>query len=239
MIVFLRDGARITLPESIIRAASLREGDALECTALDGEVHLAPVATPGRTKTPLRRPSHPNFSQPLAGITCFRKFSLRMEGEILTITNRKAAELIAYLACARGEPVSKVEVATALWPDADEKRARNCLYKACGFIRFFRGGDSPFPLVDARGEIWIDMAHVSCDLIEFERLYEMRGEPENCRRAIDLYRGPLLYADDYDWAVNIAGYYEIRWLEMLDLMAEYCEALGDERLVDYYRKKAE
>ncbi len=208
---------------------SLRAGDVLECVTQGGEVHLA-RASPSAPPTPDRQPVH---------ISCFRKFSLRMNGKFLAIPHRKAAELIAYLSCAWGEPTSKAEIASVLWPDVDEKRARDSLYKTCNVVKKLRHGNLSFPLVDTRGEAWIDMTRASCDLIEFEQLYRRRGEPESCRRAIDLYRGPLLDEDLYDWTTEATAYYEIRCLEMLETLARQDETSDNERLTAYYRRKLE
>lgn len=74
----------------------------------------------------------PADSQPDRGLLlhCFGPFSLTLDGKPLDLKwrSKKEVELLAYLACQRGQAVSKERIADALWPELDSKRASANLY---------------------------------------------------------------------------------------------------------------
>ncbi len=52
------------------------------------------------------------------------------EGEVLSISLRKAEALLAYLAMAPGKTASREKLATLLWGESDQHRARQSLRQA-------------------------------------------------------------------------------------------------------------
>jgi TolB-like protein/Tfp pilus assembly protein PilF len=109
------------------------------------------------------------------------------DGEPVDLTTKKAQALLAYLAVESGRPHTRDQLATLLWADTGDERARHNLRQALSKIR--RCCDS---LVRASGDcLAIDPEGCAVDVIEFERLAKS-DDPDELRRCLDLYRGDLL-----------------------------------------------
>lgn len=167
-------------------------------------------------------------------IRCLGKFSLLTDGRHFPLPQTKSAELLAYLACEMGGPVSKRRLAEALWPAAEPEQALDCLYKACRPIR-----NTPFAshILSSRGEMRLDMVGVRCDLADFRRHYAARNDIARCEAAVALYRGALLGENFYEWSNAWEAYYDIRYLEVLTLLADHYDRIGDKAKAAYYRRK--
>ncbi len=113
--------------------------------------------------------------------------ALWSDGEPVDLTTKKAQALLAYLAVERGRPHTRDQLATLLWADTGDERARHNLRQALSKIR--RCCDS---LVRANGDcLAIDPEGCAVDVIEFEHLAKS-DDPDELRRCLNLYRGDLL-----------------------------------------------
>lgn len=106
---------------------------------------------------------------------------------MVDLTTRKAQALLAFLAVENGRSHSRDQLATLLWADMSDERARHNLRQALAKIR--RCCDS---VVQASGDyLAIDLEACAVDVVEFGRLAK-GDDPETLRRCLDLYRGELL-----------------------------------------------
>jgi TolB-like protein len=109
------------------------------------------------------------------------------DGESVDFISKKAQALLAYLAVESGRAHTREQLATLLWSETGEERARHNLRQALSKIRAC--SDS---LLIARGEsLKIDPASCTADVFEFERLAKSK-DPDELRRCLELYRGDLL-----------------------------------------------
>ena len=108
------------------------------------------------------------------------------DGEPVEITSKKALALLAYLAVERG-PQPRELLATLLWGDTGDERARHNLRQSLSKIRqccdslFIAKGDS----------LELDTGNCEVDVARFEALASSEN-PEQLRVCLDLYRGELL-----------------------------------------------
>ena len=110
------------------------------------------------------------------------------DGEAIDLTSRKPLALLAYLAVESGRTHSREMLATLLWGDTGEERARHNLRQALSRIRQCCDG-----AVVSRGDsMQIDLGACSVDVAEFERLAKSddAGDLQDC---LALYRGELLH----------------------------------------------
>jgi len=111
--------------------------------------------------------------------------------------------LFAYLAAATPPGFHRRDSLLPLfWPELDQEHARAALRQALHVVRDALGADA----LASRGdeEIGLDFAHLSCDVVAFERA--LRGG--QLEEALDLHRGALLEG----FFISDAPEFE-RWLE--------------------------
>jgi adenylate cyclase len=110
----------------------------------------------------------------------------RPDGEPIEISSKKALALVTYLAVESG-PQPRETLATLLWADTGEERARHNLRQALSKIRHCCES-----LVAASGDcLELDMRNCDTDLVGFESLASS-DDPGRLRECLDLYRGELL-----------------------------------------------
>jgi TolB-like protein len=109
------------------------------------------------------------------------------DGEPVDFISKKAQALLAYLAVESGHAHTRDQVATLLWSETGDERARHNLRQALSKIRRCCNA-----LVVSRGDsLEIDSASCTVDVVEFERLAKSK-DPDELGRCLDLYRGDLL-----------------------------------------------
>jgi len=100
---------------------------------------------------------------------------------------RKAQALLAYLAFEHAHPQSREHLATLLWSEMNDERARHNLRQALSKIRSTFGD-----VVETRGDdILLNHAIVCSDVADFEELAKS-DDAEALMECISLYRGDLL-----------------------------------------------
>ncbi|HEX9164266.1 MAG TPA: BTAD domain-containing putative transcriptional regulator, partial [Gemmatimonadales bacterium] len=134
--------------------------------------------------------------------------------------------LLAYLAMARGRPVSRDKLIALLWPNARPERARPQLSDTLYILRTGLGEEAVRPVDDvlALGP------GVSCDVMEFETLLDAGA----LERAVETYAGPLLdgfhLADSpafEDWLAAERLRLARRYGKALEALAGRCEGEED------------
>jgi DNA-binding SARP family transcriptional activator/pimeloyl-ACP methyl ester carboxylesterase len=114
-------------------------------------------------------------------------FSIEREGPV-TLRNKKAQALIAFLASTSGVAHSRERLAALLWPDSSEEAARQSL-RQC--VSMLRRDLSDLPLAVDHDTLGLEPNAVDIDIAEFTAVI---ADPSmtNLRRGAALYRGPFL-----------------------------------------------
>ena len=113
--------------------------------------------------------------------------ALWSDGEQVDLVTRKAQALLAYLAVEHDRPQTRGQLATMLWADTGDDRARHNLRQALSKIRNCCDG----ALTVSGDSLAINSAGCEVDVIEFERLAKS-DDPDELRQCLGLYRGDLL-----------------------------------------------
>lgn len=148
-------------------------------------------------------------------VHCFRRFALFNNGIHVPISCKKAKELLALMILESKGPISKRHLAATLWPQADTEHARDNLYKTLHWLRARPALYDPFGLHIERENIRMDTSQLRIDLEEFDQCYALRNQPFYRQRALELYQGPLLEEEYYDWSMDYQSQYEIRYAELI------------------------
>ena len=112
----------------------------------------------------------------------------RSSGEIIVVTARKSAALVAYLALQRGQPQSRDKLASLLWENSPDARARASLRQALLGLRQLAPDHQI--VVEPRPEHLALNPLIEVDVTAFEAA--LRGTPAHLSRATSLFRGDLL-----------------------------------------------
>ncbi|MFQ5773858.1 MAG: BTAD domain-containing putative transcriptional regulator [Kiloniellaceae bacterium] len=113
------------------------------------------------------------------------------DGTPVRIPLRKGEALLAYLACAPGEPVSREKLAALLWSERDDRRARQNLRQVLHALSRAVAGQGVSILHLPGRSVALDAGAVWVDAVEFERL-SAEGSAKALGRAAALYRGEFL-----------------------------------------------
>ena len=109
------------------------------------------------------------------------------DGTPLEVTGKKIQGLLGYLAVESARPHSREQLASLLWSETGDERARHNLRQALSKIRRSYG-----PLISSTGEaLALDLEQCSVDAREFNRLARSEDVGE-LARCMELYRDDLL-----------------------------------------------
>jgi len=179
-------------------------------------------------------------------VNCFRHFSIRVNGKDINSgwRTRKAEELIAFLISEKGRFISKEKVAETLWPEQDRESALSNLYMAYYYIKKQESKTGvKIPVESERGKMRINTDLIVCDLLEFNRLIDDGNKEDAAQRAVSLEKAAELYQglpfEDsyYTWVNVIQGYYEYRYVELLESLFVYFQENGNRKKAAYYKEK--
>ena len=121
-------------------------------------------------------------------LSLFGRFEARgSDGEPLDISGKKVQALIAYLAVESARVHGREELATLLWGQTGEERARHNLRQTLSKLR--RICDAIIVAED--DSLKLDGEHCRIDVREFQELTSRNG-PEALERALRLYRHDFL-----------------------------------------------
>lgn len=208
-------------------------GTLFDCRAEEGRIVLVKIWEESESGS--RKVALSELERPFT-LNCLGGFSLLCGGVPVAVNQKKARELLAFLACEEGRPVRKGTAAAALWPGQTEPRAMDSLYKIChGLEELAQRGEIP-PVHSVRGSLWLDMARVDCDLLAFKEMTVQSDSIGDLRRAVELYRGPLLIEEGYEWTERLEGFYDMRYLETVERLRDYFRKLGRREEEAYYAR---
>ena len=151
--------------------------------------------------------------------------------------NGKAAEMLAYLCCNGGRAVRKRMLEEVMWAGAERGRARDSLYKVCGFITRWQETEGvELPLTICREEIYLDTELIELDLRQFLMCYDSQ-DTEDWEWAERLYTAPLLFENSYDWVEEYEAVYDMAYYELLSRLAAHYERQDNREKMLYYNGK--
>ena len=109
------------------------------------------------------------------------------DGEVVEVASKKIQGLLGYLAAEGGRGHSRERLATLLWSETGDERARHNLRQALSKIRRQLG-----PVIKSTGEtVELERSFCDSDIAEFETRLP-RSDIANMEACLDLYRGDLL-----------------------------------------------
>lgn len=177
-------------------------------------------------------------------IGLFGRFDARIEGKpVAGLEARKAQELLAYLLLQRNRVHARETLAELLWgqraPAQSRKNLRQVLWQVQSALAVNGSAAPENSPVMVDGE-WVSINQrcpMLLDVAEFEDAYsraqgiqgsELDGERADAlRRAVQLYRGPLLEGCYEDWCLFERERLQTIYLSMLDKLISCCEAHGE------------
>jgi TolB-like protein/DNA-binding SARP family transcriptional activator/Tfp pilus assembly protein PilF len=140
---------------------------------------------------------------------------------------RRRLAILARLALAGSQGLSRDKLIAFLWPESDTDKARHLLSDSIYRINQSLGGDV---LIAGGDQLRIDFDRLRCDALEFEAALE-RGDPDE---AVRLYRGPFLDGFFIDGALEFERWVEgererlaHRYAGALESLAKAAETRGD------------
>lgn len=205
-----------------------------DCRIEEGRIVMDKIWEEPRVESRKVAPSE-SATQPFA-LHCLGRFVLLHDGVPVVLVRKKARELLAFLACEEGKPVPKATVAEALWPDVSRARALDSLYKIVHYLDG-RAQEREIPVIaSVCGSLCLDVEQLDCDILLFKRLTGPSASIEELRQAVELYRGPLLLEEAYEWTVRAEGFYDLRYLETVERLRDYFHQMKRWKEADYYTR---
>ncbi len=170
---------------------------------------------------------------------CLRMFGgfrlAAANGESVSIPQRKAAALIAYLGATIGSLSARDRLASLLWGQSEQRLARQSLRQVLQALgKSLAGGGGRILHLD-RQMIGLDADHVRVDTAEFETLIS-QGSLQSLSKASDLYEGEFLAGlsvdspDFEEWLTQSRGKYRDLALHVLLQLVQQQEVAGDYEL---------
>ena len=127
---------------------------------------------------------------------------VRADGGRVRLQPKRTA-LLAYLVLGGAQPIHRREIlASLLWPETDDRKARNALSQALHGLR--KGVGSEVIVTENREEVGVDMDVVRCDAL----LLEDALDDTRLEDALERYSGELLEGLRVDGALGFE-----RWLD--------------------------
>lgn len=179
-------------------------------------------------------------------INCFKHFSILVNGKDINSgwRTRKAEELIAFLISEKGSFISKDKIAEALWPEQDRESALSNLYMAYYYIKKQEDKNGVrIPIESERGKMRINTDLILCDMLEFDKLIDVGNNVEADQkfifpeRAVEVYQGLPFEDSYYPWVYIIQGYYEYKYVELLESLVVHYRKNGNKKKEEYYEEK--
>ncbi len=167
-------------------------------------------------------------------VTCFGRFSIRHNGQALTLcSNRSGQTILRYLAVQPEHRASADTLMEILWPDDEPEVARHKLQVAVSALRrslINSSGGELNGYIQCKDRVYQLNSDVSLssDVDAFLLLYhtgrQVRGAEMAAQyeQACQLYSGPFLVEDIYaDWSSRQRDYLCRVYLAMCGMLAEY------------------
>jgi serine/threonine-protein kinase len=173
-------------------------------------------------------------------LTTFGGLTLQQDGENITgvATQRRQMALLALLAVAGDEGMSREKLLAYLWPEKDTERARHTLNQLLYMQR--RLTDDP-EVFQGRKTLRIYPELIETDV----RLFRDALERNDTAAAVEIYRGPFLDGFFLDkapafeeWATEWRQRFARRYLDVLEDLAGRAESAGELDVALEWRRRA-
>ena len=169
-------------------------------------------------------------------VRCFGPHEIVVGSEVVAKGLRATGkELLAWFVL-RPEGASIDAAVEACWPDTEPSQVHRTFWRAGASLRTKVGAlaDPPTKLVVQVGSAYrLDAGAIDCDLWQFQAALGEAAQAEDddaacaaLRRAVALYRGPFLDADDYRWVEPVREDLHRRALDAHLRLAELEERHG-------------
>jgi DNA-binding SARP family transcriptional activator len=171
-------------------------------------------------------------------IYTFGRFAIAKDGAPITFTGKtqkRPIELLKTLVAFGGRDVAREKVIAALWPEADGDAATASLTMAVKRLRNLIG--YPSAVVFGDGKLSLNAAFCWVDAWAFERaMGRKEAQAADLERAVALYHGQFLDADDAAWIVSPRERLRDKFLRGVERLGASFEASNDwAGAVDCYR----
>ena len=154
-------------------------------------------------------------------ITLMGTFGVRIEGREVSADawrHRRGAELVKILTLAEGHRMHRERLMDLIWPELGPESGGANLRKAVHFARRALGSEDAVDTSTDLFALW-PSADLSIDAADFEAAVDVAlrsGDPSDCDRAADLWRGELLPEDRYaSWAEEPRERLRLKYIEAL------------------------
>ncbi len=154
------------------------------------------------------------------------------DGSVIAINSQKAKGLLAYLACGRGQPVSRTKAATLLWAGRGDQQARGSLRQTLTLLRKALNGTDGNALIVEADTLAIDGAVLRSDVAAFDRAID-RSDRESLELSAALYKGPFFDGFDLreeafeEWLRGERARCMQNAIRAFSELADLCERDGD------------
>ncbi len=181
-------------------------------------------------------------------VQCFGNFRVLLNGEEVSQerwVSAKARDLLAYFVTMRGEKIPADKAFDAIW-GVKERTSRTAFHTALSRLRnaLKAGDNSPRLILVEVGEYWLDSAHFSIDVDEFNAaIAKARSATNNeiaaewYEGAVTLYQGEYLQNLYYDWVFPERRRLAQAYLNALqELSAYHLSAQSPAKAMEYIEK---
>lgn len=235
-------------PQTAIVFVTAYNQYAIQAFDLNAMDYLLKPVLPERLEKTLQRleKKSPATIKKQLSLHCFGQFSIQADGEEVVVPwrTRKAEELLAYLACAKGQFVSKEKLAGTLWPELSREKSKANFYLTFHYLKKqLSEANLALPIESERGKVRLNPEQLDLDIARFEKMIPQLEELSDETAAIAeaaaaLYQAPLLDGHYYEWSVALGWHYELLHHELTKKLADYYQKQGDLHKAAYYQKES-
>ncbi len=160
-------------------------------------------------------------SHPILRVCLLGPLDISIDGKrIGPIRSRKEQWLIALLVLRNDRYVTREWLAETLWPDNPLTQSLAYLRRAVYMLRKELGTEGNRLCGEGSRTLRFAQQGAFIDLVEFDAAVKS-GEPDDLRRAVDLYRGPLLEGCDAEWVQADRQVREQSYVSALERLAAH------------------
>jgi LuxR family maltose regulon positive regulatory protein len=167
---------------------------------------------------------------------------------------RKPLSILKALIALGGREVDEARLADILWPEAEGDVATSAFATTLSRLRQLLGMENAIQV--KQGKVTLDSRYCYVDAWAFERLVrrieELWKESESgskvssaeitrlTDKAIAMYKGPFLFAEDEHWSLSCQERLRSKYLRLITRICQYLEQTGQcEKAVEYYQRALE
>lgn len=172
-------------------------------------------------------------------IRYFSEFQVWYNREPLHFTTAKVKELFAFLLTHRDTYVHRDIIIDNLWPNQDYKKSKIHLHTCLSHLRkiLSQRGYSNCITFSNQGYT-LDLEPVESDADEIDRAVQSIEQPGETQlkvleKAIQIYTGPFMALNGYEWAYEKSQEYHEKMIQILDGAIELCHETQTDKALTY------